>query len=132
WEVAMRARYPDTDGYVERGGVKLFYEVFGDGDPTVLLLPTWSIFHSRHWKMQVAYLARHYRVVTFDGRGNGSSDRPTTADAYSDDEFVADALAVLDETGTDRAVVAAVSRGARIAIQLCARHPERVLGAVFI
>ena len=46
------------------------------GEPTVLLLPTWSIVHSRHWKMQIPYLARHCRVVTFDGRGNGRSDRP--------------------------------------------------------
>ena len=42
----------------------------------MLLLPTWSIIHSRHWKMQIPYLARHCRVVTFDGRGNGRSDRP--------------------------------------------------------
>src|SRR5207244_1383012 len=40
---AMRAQYPDQDGYVERDGVKVFYEVFGEGDPTVLLMPTWSI-----------------------------------------------------------------------------------------
>ncbi|HYV02193.1 MAG TPA: alpha/beta fold hydrolase, partial [Actinomycetota bacterium] len=79
----MRARYPDTDGYALRDGVKLFYEVFGEGEPTVLLLPTWSIVHSRHWKMQVPYLAQHFRVVTFDGRGNGRSDRPTAAEAYS-------------------------------------------------
>jgi pimeloyl-ACP methyl ester carboxylesterase len=80
----MRACQPTRDGYAEREGVKVFYEVFGDGDPTVLLLPTWSIVHSRHWKAQVAYLARHVRVVTFDGRGNGRSDRPATAEAYAD------------------------------------------------
>ena len=66
-----RARYPDEEGYVERDGVRVFYEVYGDGEPTVLLLPTWSIIHSRHWKMQIPYLARHCRVLTFDGRGNG-------------------------------------------------------------
>ena len=50
------------------------------GEPTVLLLPTWSIVHSRFWKVQIPYLARHFRVVTFDGRGNGRSDRPAGAD----------------------------------------------------
>src|SRR6202030_2964629 len=55
----MRARYPDQEGFVERDGVKIFYEVFGTGEPTVLLLPTWSIVHSRIWKAQVPYLARH-------------------------------------------------------------------------
>ena len=65
----MRACQPIQDGYAERDGVKIYYEVFGDGEPTVLLLPTWSIIHSRQWKMQIPYLARHCRVVTFDGRG---------------------------------------------------------------
>ena len=69
-----RARYPDSEGYVSRDGVRIFYEVYGDGDPTILLLPTWSIIHSRHWKAQIPYLARHFRVVTFDGRGNGRSE----------------------------------------------------------
>ena len=40
-------------------------------------MPTWSIVHSRHWKSQIPFLARHFTVVTFDGRGNGRSDRPT-------------------------------------------------------
>jgi pimeloyl-ACP methyl ester carboxylesterase len=70
-----RARYPDSSGYTERDGVRLYYEVYGSGEPTVFLLPTWSIIHSRHWKMQIPYLARHCRVLTFDGRGNGRSDR---------------------------------------------------------
>ena len=66
----MRACQPRSDGYVERDGVKVFYEVFGDGEATVLLLPAWSIVHSRLWKAQVPYLARHFRVVAFDGRGS--------------------------------------------------------------
>ena len=54
-----RARYPDSSGYAERDGVRLYYEVYGSGEPAVLLLPTWSVIHSRHWKMQIPYLARH-------------------------------------------------------------------------
>ena len=79
----MRARYPDAEGYAERDGAKTFYEVFGDGDTTLLLLPPWSIVHSRVWKMQIPYLARHYRVVTFDGIGNGRSDRPVGPERYT-------------------------------------------------
>jgi pimeloyl-ACP methyl ester carboxylesterase len=108
----MRAVEPVSSGYVERDGVKLFWEQFGDGEPTIALLPTWSIAHSRHWKFQVPYLARHFRVVTFDGRGCGRSDRPTEPSAYSYLEFAADALAVLDSTGTERAVLAGLSMGA--------------------
>ncbi len=127
-----RASYPDAEGYVEREGVRVFYEVYGEGDPTVFLLPTWSIIHSRHWKAQIPYLARHFRVVTFDGRGNGRSDRPGDEAAYGDREFALDALAVLDATGTDSACLVAFSMGARWALLLAAEHPDRVRSAAFI
>src|SRR5690242_1084770 len=127
-----RARQPDETGFIERDGVHVFWERYGEGAPTILLMPTWSLFHSRHWKFQIPYLARLFRVVTFDGRGNGRSDRPTHSDAYADTEYVADALAVLDATGTDRAVVAGLSMGAGYTLRLAAEHPERVRGAVFI
>ena len=128
----MRACQPSRDGYVERDGIKLHYEVYGAGGPTVFLLPTWSIMHSRHWKMQIPYLARHCRVLTFDGRGNGRSDRPTEPEAYHSAEFTADALAVMDATGTERAVLVALSLGATWTLELGALHPERVAGIVFI
>jgi pimeloyl-ACP methyl ester carboxylesterase len=128
----MRARTPDHDGYIEREGVKVFYEVFGDGELTVLLMPSWSVVHSRSWKMQVPFLARHYRVITFDGRGNGRSDRPAGADRYRSAEYAADALAVMDATGTGSAVVVSHSRGASYGLHLAAASPQRVIGEVFI
>jgi pimeloyl-ACP methyl ester carboxylesterase/predicted glycosyltransferase len=131
WE-QTRARYPDREGYIERDGVRVFYEVYGTGEPTVLLLPTWSIIHSRFWKAQIPYLARHCRVMTFDGRGNGRSDRPAGAAAYHPDEFVLDTLAVMDATATERASLVSLSCGARWATILAAEHPERVEKAVFI
>jgi pimeloyl-ACP methyl ester carboxylesterase/predicted glycosyltransferase len=127
-----RARYPHAEGYVERDGVRIFYEVYGEGEPTVLLMPTWSIIHSRHWKMQIPYLARHCRVVTFDGRGNGNSDRPTEPAAYDEREFAADALAVMDATATPSAVIVSLSLGAHRALLLAGEQPDRIDGAVFI
>jgi pimeloyl-ACP methyl ester carboxylesterase/predicted glycosyltransferase len=127
-----RARYPDESGSVERDGVKLYYEVYGSGEPTVFLLPTWSLIHSRHWKMQIPYLARHCRVLTFDGRGNGRSDRPTEREAYAETEFAADSLAVMDATRTERAIVVGFSMGVQRGLLLAANHPERVDAAVFI
>ena len=126
----MRARYPDQEGYVERSGVRTSYEMYGDGTPTVLFLPAWAIGHSRFWKGQIPYFARHYRVITFDPRGNGKSGRPLDPAAYADTEYVADALAVMDATQTDRAVMVGFSRGAWLAAMLAARYPDRVLGAV--
>ncbi len=127
-----RARYPDEEGSIERDGVRVYYETYGTGEPTVLLMPTWALLHSRHWKMQIPYLARHCRVVTFDGRGNGRSDRPQGAEAYSIREFALDALAVLDATATERAVIVGVSCASLWGVLLAAEHPERVAGAAFI
>jgi pimeloyl-ACP methyl ester carboxylesterase len=127
-----RARYPDEEGFVERDGVRLYYEVYGKGEPTLFFLPTWSIIHSRHWKMQIPYFARHFRVLTFDGRGNGKSDRPEEVAAYFENEYAADSLAVMDATGTDRAVIVSLSLGAQRALLLAAEHPERIAGAAFI
>src|SRR6185436_4345372 len=104
-----RARYPDSEGYVERDGVRVFYEVYGEGEPTVMFVPPWALVHSRSWKMQIPYFARHCRVLAFDPRGNGKSDRPQTPDAYNEHEYAADALAVLDETGTEQAVLVTLS-----------------------
>jgi pimeloyl-ACP methyl ester carboxylesterase len=128
----MRASQPAVADVVRRDGVEIFYEVYGDGATTVLMLPTWSIIHSRCWKMQIPYLARHYRVVTFDPRGNGRSDRPAGPEAYGEREFAADALAVLDAIGTERVVLVGFSMGAQRGLLLAGEHPERVAGAVFI
>jgi pimeloyl-ACP methyl ester carboxylesterase len=103
----MRAREPDADGFVDRGGVKLHWECFGHGEPTLLLLPTWTVVHARFWKAQVPYLARHFRVVTYDGPGNGRSDRPLDPGPYGYEEEARTAAAVLDATGTDRALAEA-------------------------
>jgi len=127
-----RARYPDEDGYVERDGVRIFYELYGEGERTVLFLPTWSIVHSRHWKAQIPYFARHHRVLTFDGRGNGRSDRPRGTDAYVARQFADDALAVMDATGTESALLVALSAGAMWATLLAADNPDRVDGVVYI
>jgi pimeloyl-ACP methyl ester carboxylesterase/predicted glycosyltransferase len=130
--VAMRAKYPDTEGFIERGGVKVGYDVFGAGEPAILLLTSWAIVHARQWKAQVPYLARHFQVITVEGRGNGRADRPGTAEAYHDREYVDDAIAVLDATGVDRAVVVGLSVGGRHALQLAAWYPERTAGVVAI
>ncbi|MBA2295781.1 MAG: alpha/beta fold hydrolase, partial [Actinobacteria bacterium] len=127
-----RARYPDEEGYVERDGVRVFYEVYGEGERTILFLPTWAIVHSRVWKLQVAYFARHARVVTFDARGNGRSDRPRDPRAYDEREIVADAVAVLDAVGVERAAVVCLSNGAHRALLLADGYPDRVERIAFI
>src|SRR3954451_21233527 len=95
------ARTPDAAAHIERDGVRVWWESYGTGKPAVLLMPTWGIVHSRHWKAQIPYLARHFRVVTFDKRGSGLSDVPEEISAYTDAETLADAVAILDHLGVD-------------------------------
>lgn len=127
-----RARYPDREGWVERDGVRVHYEACGAGEPAILLLPAWSIVHSRAWKLQIPFLARRTRVVTFDPRGNGLSSRPKDASRYAESEFAADALAVLDALDVERAFLVSHSMGAQRALILSTTHPERVAAAIFI
>lgn len=125
---ASRARLPDRTGVAVRDGVELAWSSYGSGTPTLLLMPTWSIVPSRMWKAQVPYLARHFRVVTFDGRGSGASGRPSGAAAYTDTEYAADTVAVMDAAGVDRAVLVSLSCGGTWSVHVAAGHPDRVLG----
>lgn len=127
-----RAHYPDTEGFVERDGMQLFYEVYGEGEETIFLTPTWSLVHSRHWKMQIAYFARHFRVLVMDGLGNGRSDRCRDPRRYGAAESARDCLAVMDATGTERAVMVSLSKGAQYVLELGRIAPERMAGAAFI
>jgi len=127
-----RARNPDSEGVLERDGVRVRWQRYGCGEPAILFMPTWSIIHARCWKMQIADFARRHTVLTFDPRGNGGSDRPRDAGAYAEEEFARDALAVLDATGTEAAIVVALSLGAQRALVLAGEHPQRVRGLVLI
>ena len=110
----MRAREPDRAGFAVRSGVRLYYEVHGDGPTTVLLLPPWSIVHSRIWKLQVPYLARHAQVVVYDPSRQrtlgpaGRRRRRTTTPSWSPTR-----VAVLDAVGVQAAVVVGLSHRSR-------------------
>jgi pimeloyl-ACP methyl ester carboxylesterase/predicted glycosyltransferase len=125
---ASRARLPDVAGVTERDGVALAWESCGTGEPTLVLMPTWSIVPSRVWKAQVPYLARHFRVVTFDGRGSGASGRPAGAAAYTDEQYAADTVAVMDAAEVERAVLVSLSCGAAWSVHVAVDQPARVLG----
>src|SRR6476661_8447465 len=126
----MRARLPDRDGVVTRDGVDLAYEIYGDAPDTMLFVPPWSIVHSRIYKAQLPYFSARFRCIAYDGRGNGRSGRPADVSAYSLDNYVADALAVMDATDTKNAILVGLSFGGMLACILAAHHPERVKAAI--
>jgi predicted glycosyltransferase len=72
-----RARHPDEQGWAERDGVRVFWERYGDGQPAILLPPTWEIVHSRFWKGQIPYPAAELggRPVLLEGAGHAPQAR---------------------------------------------------------
>ena len=126
----MRAKFPGKEGYVDRDGVRIHYEVYGDGQETMVFLPPWSIVHARVYKAQLPYFSERFRCITFDGRGNGKSARPAEVADYALDNHVADALAVMDATGAERAIAVGLSFGAMLACILAAHHSDRVRALV--
>ncbi len=129
----MRAREPDTDGYVDVACGRLAWESFNDdAHTTVLFVPIDTCIHSRAWKGQVAYLAQHFRVVTVDPPGNGRSGRALDPEAYGDLALVDGTLAVMDHLGVERAVLAGVCVSAWQALLAAALHPDRVQGVVAV
>ena len=98
----------------------------------MLFVPPWSIVHSRIYKAQIPYFSERFRCITYDGRGNGKSDRPEDVAAYSLDNYVADALAVMDATDAGKAILVGLSFGGMLASVLAAHHPERVKAAILV
>ena len=126
----MRAKLPDSEGFVSRDGVNLAYEVYGDGADTILFIPPWSIVHSRIYKAQLPYFSERFRCIAYDGRGNGKSDRPEDVAAYTLDNYLADALAVMDALTARPAILVGLSFGGLLASVLAAYHPDRVRAAI--
>jgi 3-oxoadipate enol-lactonase len=102
--------------------VKIAWEATGDGPPVLLIQ---GLGYARWgWDPVVPGLAGTFRVLTFDNRGIGESDKP--AGPYTAREMAADALQVLDEAGIDRAHVVGASLGGMIAQELAVAEPGRV------
>ena len=125
----VRACEPRHEGYVEREGVRIWFEIYGAGETTILLIPGWTM-PLRSWKAQIPYLSRHFRVIAFDPRGTGRSDRPEGTSAYALREYTADIVAVLDEVGAGSVVVLAKSRGAQVALALAGDRPATVQAVI--
>ena len=129
----MRAREPDFDGFVERDGVKVFYEVFGnEHDTTICFPPGNPLGHGRTWRMGVPMLARRHRVVVIDPRGSGRSDRPEDPSKHGTAESAHDTVAVLEALGIEQTVLVGLSMGTIVCLLASLMAPERVAGMVLI
>jgi pimeloyl-ACP methyl ester carboxylesterase len=116
-------------GTVTRAGTELVYWTWPGKAPAALLLHGIGNY-GRYWDLFADNVAGRLRLIAPDARGHGESGRP--ADGYAPADFAADALAVLDQLGIDRAVVVGHSMGGLHSINLAARHPERVRALVIV
>jgi pimeloyl-ACP methyl ester carboxylesterase len=120
-----------SERYVDRGGVRLAVEEAGQGVPVVLLHGLTAT--RRYVVMGSRALERSgHRVIAFDARGHGRSDPAAEPGQYTYSDLGLDLIAVLDELGVERAVLAGASMGAHRLLWLALRAPERVAGLVVI
>jgi 3-oxoadipate enol-lactonase len=109
-------------------GTRLHFAVFGNEAGPPLLMIQGLGADARAWAFQRRALGRRFRCIAFDNRGAGRSDKPTGS--YDLEAMAADAVAVLDEVGIDRAHVMGASMGGVIAQLVAVRHPSRVRSLV--
>lgn len=126
----FRLPAPDATGLADVDGVQIAWQSFGNGESAVLVVPTWNFVDSRVSAPLVQDLAPMFRVVTFDPRGAGRSDRPSTG--YRLVDHMADAVAVMRAAGVVRASLIAASFGTNIAALIAARMPDLVERLVLI
>jgi pimeloyl-ACP methyl ester carboxylesterase len=106
--------------------INIYYEVHGEGEPLVLIYG--YVGHSRLWFRQVPVLSKKYRVVAFDNRGVGRSDKPDTP--YTMGMMAGDIAGLLDIIGIDAAHIFGISMGGMIAQHFVLNYPERVISLI--
>ena len=102
--------------------MQLYYEVHGEGEPLALIVGLGTDISE--WDGIVRGLAQRYRVIAFDNRGAGRSDKPDQP--YTIELMADDTEGLLRAIGIERAHILGVSLGGRIALALALRHPERI------
>ena len=115
--------------YAKSGDINIAYQVVGDGPIDLIVVPGWISNLDLHWEMQgfegwVQRLSSFCRVILFDKRGSGLSDRDVGDSTI--EERMDDLRAVLDAVGSERAAVLGFSEGGSLAMMFAATYPERV------
>ena len=114
---------PDESGTVAENGIRIWYAVFGDGEPVILVHGAFG--NSNYWGLQVPALARHYKVIVLDSRGQGrttwSSEPPRSFHLMA-----SDILALMDALHIGKAALVGWSDGGIIGLDIAIHHPERL------
>lgn len=108
--------------------INIYYEIAGEGEPLLLIHGFRSSMQM--WRKQIPVFSPHYKVVTFDLRGHGKSDKPLKP--YSIRVFAADIVGLMKALELPPAHVVGFSMGGMIGIQLCLEAPESVKSLVVV
>jgi 3-oxoadipate enol-lactonase len=110
------------------GDIDMYYELHGTGDPVVLIGGLGNDISE--WEWMVQWCARTHRVLAFDNRGAGRTDKPDAL--YSIEMMAGDTNGLMGALGITEATVLGVSMGGRIALELTLAHPERVARLILV
>jgi class 3 adenylate cyclase len=125
---------PETRFAKTSDGVSIAYQVIGDGDVDIVLIPQWLSNIEQYWDHPASShflrrLAAFSRLIIFDKRGTGLSD-PAPAETQTLEERMDDVIAVLDAVGSERAVMFGPSEGGPMATLFAATFPERCVSLI--
>jgi pimeloyl-ACP methyl ester carboxylesterase len=109
-------------GLAPVNGVKIWYAMFGRGEPVLLLHG--GLANANYWGHQVRALQRHYQVIVMESRGHGRSSR--NGEPYGYDLMASDVIGLLDHLEIKKAAIVGWSDGAIIGLDIAMKHPERV------
>ena len=112
----------EHSGIAAVNGIRLWYAVFGRGDPVIMVHG--GLANSDYWGLQVPVLAQHYQVIVLDSRGHGRSTRTAAPIGY--DVMASDVLALMDALHIRKAALVGWSDGAIIGLDIAIHHPERL------
>jgi len=112
----------ERSGYAPVNGIRIWYAVFGRGEPVILLHG--GLANANYWGNQVPALAKRYRVIVMDSRGHGRSTR--NAEPYGYDLMADDVLGLMDFLKIRKAAIVGWSDGAILGLDIALRHPERL------
>lgn len=112
---------------VQANGINIFYEYMGQGEMPLALIGG-SLFGRQNFGLVWEGLGKHFKLISYDQRGYGQSDRPLQS--YTMELWADDLAALLDELRIGRAHIMGTSAGGMIALQFAAKYPEKCIGVV--
>jgi len=114
--------------YLQVNDIHMYYEIHGDGEPLVLIVGLGTDISE--WDGIIRWLAKKYKVLAFDNRGAGRTDKPDIL--YSIEMMADDTAGLMQTLGIEQAYILGISMGGRIALALALQHPKSVKKLVLV